>query len=193
MTKNRARVTGRREGGTFAAIPHACLEHKNYARLSPRAVKLLLDLLAQYRGQNNGDLTASWTVMRERGWKSKAQMFKALRELIDTGWIILTRQGGRNACSLFAVTFRPIDHCGGKLIEVTSTATAPGDWKRYCAPPVGHDNPARGAAPPENGASLSQSAPPAVPVRPEIVISVPRRRTPYTSMPRVKAAKRGAI
>ena len=41
--------------------------------LSPRATKLLIDLLAQYRGYNNGDLCAPLSLMRERGWNSSDQ------------------------------------------------------------------------------------------------------------------------
>jgi len=190
MTKNRARATGRREGGTFAAFPHACLDHPKWAQLTPRAKACLIDLYAQFRGKNNGDLVMAWTVMRKRGWKSRSQLLKARNELEDAGWILLTRQGGRNRCSLYAVTFHPIDECKGKL-ELPATVTAPGDWKiNSCSPPAGHPCTAEGSMAPKKGAALSQCDPPAVPVRPEIVIPVTRPQTPSTLVPRAMALKR---
>ena len=109
-------------------MPHEVLNSKAYPSLTPAAVKLLLDLGAQYRGTNNGDLCAAWTVMAKRGWRSKATLTRALRELEGKGFICKTRQGGRHRASLYAVTWRPIDECGGKL-EVRATRTAPGYWR----------------------------------------------------------------
>ena len=107
---------GRRgSGGGFSALPHEYFQSQEYARLSPRAVKLLIDMYCQYRGNNNGDLTATWSIMRRCGWTSKSQLKKALDELERTGWLLRTRQGSINAPTLYAVTFRGIDHCGGKL------------------------------------------------------------------------------
>ncbi|WP_303900773.1 hypothetical protein [Thiohalomonas denitrificans] len=91
-------------------------------------MKLLVDLGAQYRGTNNGDLTAAFSIMERRGWKSKSSLQNALVELLETGWIIKTRQGGRNFPSLYALTFLPIDECGGKL-DRPSTNAPLGWWK----------------------------------------------------------------
>ena len=119
---------GRKESGSFVMLPHTVLEHENYARRSHRAIRLLIDLYGQYRGNNNGDLCLAWTIMTKKGWKSKDQLHKAKKELLDSGWIIVTRQGGRNKCSLYAVTFKSIDYCNGKL-DVKETHAALGDWK----------------------------------------------------------------
>lgn len=128
MARTRLKVKGRRESGSFAAIPHAILDSPEYAGLSAHAVKALLDLFAQYRGENNGDLTAAWSLMQIRGWTSKALLYRALRELLDKGWIVKTRQGGRHQASLYGVTWKPINPCGGKL-DVSPTHVAPGTWK----------------------------------------------------------------
>lgn len=136
MALSRQKIKGRKVGGSFVSIPHAILEHDNYARLSPRAVKCLLDLYAQYRGKNNGDLCAALSIMRERGWRSKDQLQKAKNELLQTKWIIQTKQGGLGiGPSLYAVTFKAIDECEGKL-EVPPTTTAPGDWKTGTPPRI---------------------------------------------------------
>ena len=109
------RSKGRSESGSFVALQHNILEHEQYAMLPMRAVKLLIDIYAQYRGSNNGDLCATWSMMKKRGWKSQDTLSKALSDLINRGWLVLTRQGGRHQASLYAVTFKGIDECGGKL------------------------------------------------------------------------------
>ena len=128
MTRNRQKLKGRRNGSSFIMVPHRVLECTNYASLSPRAVKLLFDLYGQYKGSNNGDFTLAWSVMKEKGWNSKDQLNKARLELLEKGFIVQTRQGGKHRCSLFAVTFQPINECGGKL-DINPTQTAYGWWK----------------------------------------------------------------
>ena len=110
------------------ALPHAVLRHPNFANLSPRATKLLLDLCSVYNGRNNGDMATAWTIMRKRGWRSRDQLFKAQEELSEKGFIIKTRQGGRNRCNLWAIAFWSIDECDGKL-DIPTTNVPSGDWK----------------------------------------------------------------
>ncbi len=150
----RINAKGRRESGSFVAVPHAVLEHENYARLKPRAVKLLLDLYGQYRGNNNGDFSMAWSMMEKRGWTSRDQLNKARKQLLETGWIVLTRQGGKHLPSLYAVTFLAIDECKGKL-DMRSTKTALGYWKlgynslekNFVTLDTGHINPSAGLTP----------------------------------------------
>jgi hypothetical protein len=119
----------RREGGGFVPLPFVVIRSYAFVRLSAHAVKLLTDLLAQYKGDNNGDLCGAWTVMQGRGWKSKDTLNKALKELLAGGWLEVTRQGGRNKANLYAVTFYAIDDCKGKL-DVRATGSPPGTWKK---------------------------------------------------------------
>lgn len=124
----------KREAGGFAAVPFTMLRSAQFAALTPHAVKLIFDLLAQYNLRNNGDLAMSFEKgMRPRGWKSKDTLNKARQELVDAGFIVLTRQGGLHRCSLYAVTFYAIDDCGGKL-EVGATRTPLGTWHKNAAP-----------------------------------------------------------
>jgi hypothetical protein len=95
----------------FSMMVHAYWQSEQYAKLSPRAVKLLVDLFAQYRGSNNGDLTTAWSVMQKRGWRSKHLLALARVELEGRGWILRTRQGGINAATLYALTFEGINDC----------------------------------------------------------------------------------
>ena len=110
-------------------FPHHVLNHEKFKTLSRRATKLLMDIAAQYRGSNNGDLCAPFSLMQKRGWTSNDQLHKAKRELVDKEVIMVTRQGGRNKCTLYAVTWFQIDECNGKL-DVLTTKTAPIDWKK---------------------------------------------------------------
>lgn len=133
MRSKRERVKGRKESGSFVAIPHDCLNHENFISLSANAVKLLLDLFSQYRGLNNGDLCLTWSMMKKRGWRSEWTLNKSKRELLHYGWIMLTRQGGRNRASLYGITWKSIDECNGKL-DFKPTNTAPGYWKSNKGP-----------------------------------------------------------
>ncbi len=47
-------------------MPHVVVNSPQYAKLKPRSVKLLLDLAAQYKGNNNGNLCAAWSIMQKK-------------------------------------------------------------------------------------------------------------------------------
>lgn len=111
----RARHTGRRSTAPFLNIPKEVLGGEAYLSLGGWQVKLLVDIASQFTGKNNGDLTAAWSIMKERGWKSPGTLNKALKDLLDAGLIEETRSGGRHRCTLYAVTWRGIDECKGKL------------------------------------------------------------------------------
>ena len=104
------------------------LKHQNFRGLSCRAVKLLLDVCSFYSGFNNGNLAVTLKVMKPCGWTSNDQLRKALSELLYYGFLIKARQGGRNHCSLFALGWQPIDHCGGKH-ELAETNKGADRWK----------------------------------------------------------------
>ena len=133
----RRRIKGRQTTSPFLRLPHHVLDHENFRTLSKRATKLVIDIASQYRGCNNGDLCATFSLMRKRGWNSSAQLHKAKNELIERDVILVARQGGRNKANLYAVTWFPIDECNGKL-DIASTKTAPVNWKtRLPCPPGG--------------------------------------------------------
>jgi hypothetical protein len=123
----RRRVLGGRLK-SFSALVHEIFQSPQFDALSPRAAKLLIQMYCQYRGTNNGDLCASWSIMRKRGWRSKSQLQKALAELDVSRWLVRTRQGGIHKASLYAVTFLGIDRCGGKL-DVGSDPKPAHSWK----------------------------------------------------------------
>lgn len=111
----RAKLTGKGTGHSFIQIPHFVLDSAQFAELPPYAVKLLFELARQYKGANNGDLSATFNDLKPRGWKSEDTLWRHLAHLEEFGWIVRTRQGGRYLGSnLYAVTFWPIDDCGDK-------------------------------------------------------------------------------
>lgn len=132
----------KRDGGRFLALPWDVLESRAYLVLSPYAVKLLIDLAAQYRGNNNGDLGMAWKIMRPRGWRSEETLHKAKRELLKAGLIFETRKGARpNKASLYGLTFFDLDYCKGKL-DITAQGFPRGAWRLL--DPVPPLNPTKG-------------------------------------------------
>lgn len=103
--------------GGFAGIPRKVMKSADYMSLSGNAVKLLLELASQYKGRkaaNNGDLTCAWSILSQRGFNSKATVQRSKSELLQRHLIKEVRKGvagidGRRVCSLYAVTWQPLD------------------------------------------------------------------------------------
>ncbi len=108
--------------GRFISIPFVVLKSEDYRNLKPYAAKLLNLMLMQFNGNNNGDLSAAWSTMSEYGFKSKGTLNRSINALLDAGLIIRTResyfQHPNNQCRLYAVTWKPIDDCHGKRLDV---------------------------------------------------------------------------
>ena len=125
----RAKLKGRRDKGGFMLIHHDMLKHPNYISLSKDAKLIFVFLKSQYRGHNNGDLSATLNMVKSNGYgSSSAQLSKALKELVDKEFIIKTRQGGKNKCNLFAITCESIDDGKGKH-DFRSTKVASNEWR----------------------------------------------------------------
>ena len=106
----------KQDGGAFLKLPLSVVNSRAYLDAGAHARMLLIDLFAQYRGNNNGDLCAAWKLMKPRGWRSEDTLAKAKRELLDAALIVEARKGARpNKASLYAVTWCALDDCGGKL------------------------------------------------------------------------------
>jgi hypothetical protein len=119
----------KRDGGAFFTVPAAVLNGAAYLGCGSHARMLLFDLLAQYRGNNNGDLCAAFSFMKPRGWKSTHTLIATKRELLDAGLIMETRMGARpNKASLYALTWHALDECGGKL-DISAQSFQRGAYK----------------------------------------------------------------
>lgn len=124
MAQNRAKAKGRGHSRPFLQLWHALLDDTAYIALTDPAKALLLDIARQYNGSNNGDLSATLTTLKPRGWTSNSKLRRALTALLNSELIILTRQGGRHKCSLYGLSWESIDDCKGKL-DINSTKTPP--------------------------------------------------------------------
>jgi hypothetical protein len=121
-------ASDKRDAGGFRTLPVSVIEGRAYLSCSPYAIKLLIDFLLQYRGNNNGDLACAWSMMRARGWKSEATLSKAKRELIACKLIQEARMGARpNKCSLYALTFFDLDE--SPKLEITRKSFQRGGYK----------------------------------------------------------------
>jgi hypothetical protein len=127
--KRRLREKGRGEA-SFLRLPHYILKSQEFGNLSGNAVKLLLELCAPYKGFNNGDLSCAFSQLKDRGWKSSGTLAKAIRELRMAGFIVQSRQGGKNRCSLYAITWWNVDPCPGKALEIPSSDVPSHAWKK---------------------------------------------------------------
>lgn len=123
-----ARKHPKRTTGSFLALPHHFLKHHKFGNLSGNAVKLLIEVIMNFSGFNNGDLSAPYSKLKYRGWKSKGTLSRAIKELLDTGFLIKTRQGGKHKCSLYGFSLWSIDECDGKL-DIRSSKNPTNEWK----------------------------------------------------------------
>ena len=108
MTRNNYKGSKYTDG--FTGIVHSVFESPSFATLSPHACKLLLELAGQYRGNNNGDLTVAWSRVKKRGWKSRTTLWRSKAELIEAGFVYVTRKGHMpSTCELLALTWFALD------------------------------------------------------------------------------------
>lgn len=137
MAKSRLKnAKDKRDKGGYIAIPFSVLNGAAYLGLNAYARMLLLDISAQYRGYNNGNLCAPWKLMHPRGWKSEATLNNAKKALLESRLIIETRKGARpNKCSLYALTWFALDDCSGKL-EISAQSFPRGAYKLKDHPPA---------------------------------------------------------
>ena len=96
--------------GPWIAVSIGFLRSEARTRLSPHASKLLLDVLSMLKpnGQGNGDISLTPSLMKPRGWTSRATLRAAIQELWDAKLLFQTRQGHRFATWLWALALYPI-------------------------------------------------------------------------------------
>lgn len=118
--KSRLKEKSRTSSGRFIKLPAVVLDSNSYRELSPTASRVLMIIHHQYRGKNNGNLSAPLSLAKKWGIKSSATLVKALKELQHVDLIRRTRDptrdriSPRGQCSLLAITWESIDDCAGK-------------------------------------------------------------------------------
>ena len=116
-----------KELGRFAALPFDVINSERYRALSHSAARLLIDLTLQLHSSNNGDISAAQSVLDCYGWRDSTRK-RGLKELVKNELLVMTRQGGKHKCSLYAVSWRSIDYCNGKL-DIQETNEPPINFK----------------------------------------------------------------
>lgn len=98
--------------GRYARLFHDVANAPAWVALGPSAKVLYTDLLIAFNGSNNGNLSATLSVLKHRGWTSPTTLSSALAELLALGFIVKTRGGGvrqgSRVCSLYALSDIPI-------------------------------------------------------------------------------------
>lgn len=107
-------------------VPLEFLRSRACAELSPHGAKLLLDIWASLstNAHRNGDISLAPKLMRVRGWSGRETLNSAVRELVDHGLLVQTRQGSRLDCSLYACSLYPLD------CDLTKLDVRPGSYKQ---------------------------------------------------------------
>lgn len=115
-------------------IPRLLGEHPDWLTMTGSEYRVLFLLISQYRGNNNGALAATHSMMAERGGMAEGTLATALKGLQDRNLIVRTRTNmkGREGarCALYALTWLRIHECPGKHLERGPTPKA---LRQLCA------------------------------------------------------------
>ena len=127
--------------GAWLPVSLDFLRSRACAELSPMAAKLLFDVLSMLgtNASRNGDICLTPKLMRVRGWSGRESLGAAIRELLEHGLLVRTRQGSRLDCSLFACSLYPLD-CDLSKLDVAPgsyrTTDYMGDGAALASPPT---------------------------------------------------------
>ena len=112
---------------SYTPLPHCLVDSVAFMGASHAARSLLLELMRQHNGSNNGRLHLTMVWLKKRGWASSDQVNKAKKELIERSLIVQTKQGGLNVGpSWFALTWLPISNHAG--LELQAKNYHKGAW-----------------------------------------------------------------
>lgn len=107
----RVLADGRSASDQYAPLPYPMVRSDAWRSLSGAAVKVWVELRCRFNGSNNGRLTLSMDEAAHLLGLGKATVHRALSELVDRGFIRITRPGqwyGRLATE-YRVTCLPCD------------------------------------------------------------------------------------
>ncbi len=108
MRPTKREAAPEKPSGSYAALPDAVTGSPAFINLSDAAVRLLVELVSHHDGWNNGILHTTYTALRTRGLGSQSKVERAFTELIESGFIVKTRNGGLNlGPDTYALTWLP--------------------------------------------------------------------------------------
>lgn len=113
--------------GSYSALPHSVLDSVAFTGASHPAKALLLELVRQLNGRNNGHLQLSTQWLATREWTSRDVILRARRQLVERGLILQTKQGGLNGgASQYLVTWLAVSNFVG--LDITARDYHPGAY-----------------------------------------------------------------
>ena len=119
-------LAGRNDTEQYMGISYVMANSPAFRSLSGAALKVWVELRSRFNGRNNGRITLSWDEAARLLHMGKSTIGRALEELEEKGFIVMTRRGhwyGRMATE-WAVTDRHLDG------HLPTNA-----WKNWRAPP----------------------------------------------------------
>ncbi len=120
QSKRNKRKISQYHPSRFFPLENLLLDHPDFLSMTWASQSLLIHMCGFYNGFNNGDISIPESIMKKRGF-CKVTLHRAKKDLINRGWIIQTRQGYKRKCSLFALSWLPLDECKNKYdIEIGS-------------------------------------------------------------------------
>lgn len=129
-SKHKDKLKQSLNGSTFTALRHDVINSPEYLALSLSAKSVFIHLLAKYNRINNGDISAPQNRAKEEFNLSSRGLKKALEELINANFIEVTRQGGKNQCSLYAITCYPLNNIVKTGLVQAETHKPSDKWRK---------------------------------------------------------------
>lgn len=98
----------------FVGIPIRVANSAPFKSLSAYEQKFIFDLLTQYSGYNNGTLSPTHSLLKDRNWAS-GTLHRTFASCEAKGWVVVTRKGWkqRGKPTLVAITWLGIDEVLG--------------------------------------------------------------------------------
>lgn len=128
--KNKSKLIKGLNGSSFTAQRHDVTTSPEIMALGLAAKWVFFRLSSKYNRKNNGDLSAPLNKAKEEFNLTGQSLKNALDELIAAGFLEITRQGGKNQCSLYALTCFPLNDVNKAGIALKATDRPSDKWKK---------------------------------------------------------------
>lgn len=139
--KRKERIKQARGPGPWTPLLHRMTESPQWKLLSPHASKVHQVLLSKLNGYNNGNVSLPLAEWIEDYGGTKWGLRKGVKELVDKGFVIITRQGARRKiANLYALTCFAIDDVEGMDPNIVPTSKPLDLWlqEKFRCPPGNH-------------------------------------------------------
>ncbi|MGK2926496.1 MAG: hypothetical protein ACSLE2_12845 [Lysobacterales bacterium] len=101
----------KKNGGRFAMLPLALLQHVCVRTLTHAAFRLLVLLAGEYNGRNNGALGITAGQAEKAGFSNQRTLYRSFRELEQRGLIVRTYPASRvpPRPTMWSITWQSVD------------------------------------------------------------------------------------